>query len=584
MTFVCSALLRLSTMLQLTRLCILVFALAQIVIITVASRQALFSPQSFLHQQLEDSIAGRPWNERPSKDASGHLIFQSLASLMQMMPNSKHQNGHSIIRASIPAGTLLYHGSFTREYPSRDWLAFHPEHAGMFARGSNGTLFTVMTTRELNFIYFDGTSANKLDAVVDTQDLFFFGEIGRGSRDTDWKISELARFNAGCEWGKQYGLDGIIRMEWEFEIMYCDFSQGLEVVSVVPTINGLPDGFLVPGVPAHSALNNTRASHVVTAQQLESNILTQVSFHGLREGDSLVDGPDTTRAPWDPPPLHPPKGWKGALPFTFLESRHTGTWHNDFPGESRVRVYPSTLVSFFDPSLTSLVAARRSQKRDEYRAGNISAEDIARVRADVDEMMSRDWSLGARGVVDWVGLARVVQDRFSDRLPYMQYLLHSPAVNISERMATVRKQLIVSLIPYLPLRDDIGSSQWFADTAHGCAEDFTRRLPVERFTKQEKVLLNAVEEVLRETCRVYTEAWAEAFDIEAKSEEQMTRLMQKWRGEFDKLIEWLDWPGWTKCEPSCGPDEYCLMPQAKWWGYLGTDPTCLSLDDETLEV
>ncbi|KAH9926914.1 uncharacterized protein B0H18DRAFT_1004463, partial [Fomitopsis serialis] len=493
--------------------------------------------------------AKRPWDEESGNDASGNLIFQSLAALLQMAPNSKHCNGHSIVRASIPAGTLLYHGSLTREHASRDWIAFDLEHAFIFARGSNGTLFTLMATRELNFIYFDGCSANKLGAVV-------------GRTRGHWEVDDLARFNDGCDWAKPHGIDGFIRMEWEFEIMHCNLSQGLE--------SGVPD---LPQPTSNS-----------TADPLNGQLTPQASFHGLRPGreDLLVRAADDATALVDLPPLIPPKGWKGTLPFTLFESRHTGTWHNNFPGELRVQIYPSTLISFFDPALTSLVTARRSQKREEYRAGNASAADIARVRADIAEMMSRDWSPEVRGNVDWIALARVVQDRYADRLPYMQYLLHSPAANVSEHMVLLRKQLVVSLIPYMP-REHIGSPDWFANIAYNCAESFAGWLPMERFTKQERVLLSAVEEVLHEICRVYTEAWVDAFDVESKSDDVARELMRKWRGEFDKLVEWLDWPGWIKCEPECGPDEYCLIPQARWWSWYGTDPTCVSVEDETYE-
>ncbi|TFY61120.1 hypothetical protein EVJ58_g4708 [Rhodofomes roseus] len=528
--------------------------------------------QTYLSSQADNRpgiIKGkRLWNEKLGKYASSNLVFQSLASLMQLKPNSKYPNGHSIVRAGIPAGTLLYHGSMTTNYRSRDWMAFDPEHAFIFALGSNGTLFTFTTTRELHFIYFDGCSANKDGGVVDTQDIFFWGDLRRTGNSI---LDEIARINDGCEWAKSHGIDGFIRMEWDFEIMYCDFSQGVEVVSAVRTNNGVPD--------QHQFHDLVLPVTTPTTEQLSGQRSSRALYHGLWRDDFLMSKPP--RNPVNRTTLIPPKGWKGTLPFTFLESRHAGAWHNDFPGELRVRVYPSTIISFFDPALTSLVDARRSQKREDYRAGNISEPDIARVRADIAEMMSRDWSPGARGDVDWVGLAHVVQDRFAYRLPYMHYLLHSPATNVSERLEVVRKQLVASLIPYMPRHDHIGTNVWFADTARGCAESFTKALPVERLTKQEILLKNAVDEVLHEICRVYTEAWADAFDAEGKSEDVLTGFMHEWSGQFDELMEWLDWPVWTKCDPACGPDEYCLLPQLKWWWWFGAEPTCVSMDDET---
>ena len=42
--------------------------------------------------QLQSSNE-RPWDEPPHADATGNLIFQALASLVQLGPNSKYMNG-----------------------------------------------------------------------------------------------------------------------------------------------------------------------------------------------------------------------------------------------------------------------------------------------------------------------------------------------------------------------------------------------------------------------------------------------------------------------------------------------------------
>ncbi|KAH9916340.1 uncharacterized protein B0H18DRAFT_1215123 [Fomitopsis serialis] len=440
------------------------FTILSLAVIVDASQQQFLRVPASVNQ----SWLSRPWDERPNGDATGSLIFQSLAGLMQMKANSKHPRGHAIVRASIPPGTLLYHGRPTTDFPARDWIAFDPEHSLLFTGGPNGTLFTFTTTRELTLLYFDGCSANMAEGVVDTQDLLFFGQLKHKPRG--W-TAELERIQHGCAWGKQ-----------------------------------------------HTSLHR----------------------------------------------------W---------EVKRAGTWHNNFPGEVRVHPDPSTLITFFDPSLTSLVEARRSLTRNEYNAGNASREDVARVRADVAEMVARE--SGARSGVDWVDLARVIEDRFADRLPYLQHLLHQPVVNASAQAAAVRKQLIVSLVPYMH-RGAIGTPEWFVDIAHGCAARFTERLPVSRLTKQEHLLFHAVEEVLHEICRVYTGAWMDVFDVEAKSTEVAARLLEKWSGEFDALTEWLDWPVWIQCRPACDVNEYCYVPQGRPWGHLDDhEPRCLLLEDET---
>ncbi|KAH9916336.1 uncharacterized protein B0H18DRAFT_1038662 [Fomitopsis serialis] len=556
-----------------TRLAILSLALIVDALVVNASQQQLLTVPA----SVDQSWSSRPWDERPNEDATGNLIFQSLAGLMQMKANSKHPRGHAIVRTTIPLGTLLYHGRPKTESPAQDWIAFDPEHSIIFARGPNGTLFTFKTTRELTLLYFDGCSANKVEGVVDTQDLLFFGELKH--KHQGW-WGELERIKDGCAWGKQYGVDGFIRMEFDFEIMYCDFSDGLELVSAVPAISGYLNLPHPPGKPDYVAPPETEPRNSSYDSSRHNSSDPEATFHGLRRTeyqDDSLEAPDSLGLA-GLPPLIPPPGWKGTLPFTGWEAKRAGTWHNNFPGELRAHPDPSTLITFFDPSLTSLVEARRSLTRNEYNAGNASREDVARVRADVAEMAARE--PGARSGVDWVDLARVIEDRFADRLPYLQYLLHQSVVNASAQAAAVRKQLIVSLVPYMH-RGAIGTLEWFADIAHGCAARFTESLPVSKFTKQEYLLYRAVEEVLHEICRVYIGAWVDAFDVEAKDAEVAARLLGKWSGEFDALTEWLDWPVWIQCHPACGVNEYCYVPQGTPWNHMDDhEPRCLPLEDE----
>ncbi|KAH9839790.1 uncharacterized protein C8Q71DRAFT_855099 [Rhodofomes roseus] len=489
------------------------------------------------------SWSSRPWNERASGDTSGNLVFQSLASLLQMMPNSKYPIGHSIARATIPQGTLLHHGRHVGGCPSMDWIAFDPEHAMLFAFGMNGTLQTYITTRDLQLVYFDGSSGNARGGTVDTQDILFWGEPGKREKH------ELDRLVDGCTWAKQYGMDGILRMEFDFEIMYCDFSQGLELVSTMSSINPWADDD-PSGLPSQGP--TLPGGHCTPG----------ATFHGLTKESLDAENLQISSQTLGIPPFSYPKGWKGILPSVDVQAFFAGTWHNRFPGETRVRVDPSSLISLFDPALTSLAEARRSMTRDQYRPANISKADMARWRADIADVMARD--LTVKSAIDWQSLARVIQERFGDR---------------ERGLARVRKQLIVSLIPYMP-RANIGKPEWFAAIARNCAVRFTDHLPRTGFTKQEHLLYHAVEEVLHEICRVYTEAWVDAFDAE-KPAALVQELLAKWRDEFDLLMEWLDWPVWIKCDPACGVEESCWVPQGQPWTPDGDhEPRCIRMDFE----
>ncbi|KZT65013.1 hypothetical protein DAEQUDRAFT_759566 [Daedalea quercina L-15889] len=489
----------------------------------------------------------RPWDERLSEDATGNLVFQSLASLMQMRPNSRYPNGHSIVRATIPPGTLLYHGRSSDAFPHADWIALDPEHSQGFARGDNGTHFTFATTRDLKLVYFDGCSANKAEGVVDTQDVLIWGEVGHNGANEH--SGERARMTDACEWGKEYGVDGFVRMEMDFEIMYCDFTQGLELVSALNIINSGRSGGPGGKTGGERPPNGGHGPMQGPSDEL-------VGPGGSPRGPGGPGGSGGSGGPWGSP-SNPPEGWKGSLPARGAVFQ-AGSWHGSFPGDLRVRSDPAGMLTFFDPTFTSLVEARRGLGRDQYRLHNISRADVARAQQDISEIFAR--GPYERSGVDWQGIAQTVQDRFSQRLPYLRYLLNQPTQNASAQAAVVRQQLITSLFPYMP-RGSIGEEAWFAEIAQGCRASFTAHFPFSRFTKQEHVLHNALDEVLHEICRVLTGAWREAFDIEEKSVDIAADMLVKWTAEVDALLEWLDWPVWMGCEPGCAINEFCYIPQ-----------------------
>ncbi|EPT00650.1 hypothetical protein FOMPIDRAFT_1049425 [Fomitopsis schrenkii] len=173
---------------------------------------------------VEDPPSQPIWDQRPSEDATGNLIFQSLASHADAAHgNSRYPFGHSIVRASILPGMLLYHGRGSYAFPEAGWLAFDPEHSGA------------------HLVDFDGCSADKAEGVHGTQDILIWGKLGHDAGRGPGS-GEQVRFVDACEWAKQFDVDGFIRMELDFEIMYCDFTRGLEFVSALNIIYSPPGG------------------------------------------------------------------------------------------------------------------------------------------------------------------------------------------------------------------------------------------------------------------------------------------------------------------------------------------------------
>jgi hypothetical protein len=199
-------------------------------------------------------------------------IFNAVHSSMRQWGSSLKHNGLSFFPASIPAHTHLYHGTSEKEaVKGMEWLAFEIEHAEAFARprrtphkkpgegppeppqegtdhihelgneyfpeqtfsapnheNAAGYLHIYQTTRILSrLLYIDGMSAGKSKlGTLDSQDLILRNFTGKPS----WR-GEMERAHDLCDLGQKWNIEGFIRMEAGFELILCDFTNGLELIS-----------------------------------------------------------------------------------------------------------------------------------------------------------------------------------------------------------------------------------------------------------------------------------------------------------------------------------------------------------------
>ncbi|KAB5585057.1 hypothetical protein GE09DRAFT_1069218 [Coniochaeta sp. 2T2.1] len=100
--------------------------------------------------------------------------------------------------------------------------------------GARGYLQTYRAARPLNLLYLDGQAAATCRlGTLDTQETIMLGwDVGdgfHGNLSSDWDIAIGL-----CKQAKEWDVDGILRMEAGFEIIYCNFSAGagLELVNV----------------------------------------------------------------------------------------------------------------------------------------------------------------------------------------------------------------------------------------------------------------------------------------------------------------------------------------------------------------
>ena len=135
--------------------------------------------------------------------------------------------GHNIVPGIIPKGTLLYRGSNDDKLPAiPDWVATDPEHAYIFCRNipppaslrpQGCWQLTLVTTRPLKVVYFDGSGGAKLpNGSLDTQDLLAWGEASSGKVS-----SERPRIEKLCKWAKRFDVDAFVR----YSLISSDFFQ-----------------------------------------------------------------------------------------------------------------------------------------------------------------------------------------------------------------------------------------------------------------------------------------------------------------------------------------------------------------------
>lgn len=230
----------------------------------------------------------RPSHE--SAEANANHIFNAIHSAGRQWGSSLNHNGFGFIPVVVPAGTSFYHGGYFEQPPEGpEWLAFEVEHAENFARipkggprgrrpcqeeqlhplvaeqkplgqpetDSNncdpegrvrGYFQTYQTTRNVQLLYLDGTAAGKSPiGTLDSQDDVL---CHRHSSHGNIMEREMYRAKALCDLVTKWGWDGIMRMELGFEVIYCNFSSGLQLDTSLRTFLSEDrmkgDSYLVP--------------------------------------------------------------------------------------------------------------------------------------------------------------------------------------------------------------------------------------------------------------------------------------------------------------------------------------------------
>ncbi|KII87870.1 hypothetical protein PLICRDRAFT_42393 [Plicaturopsis crispa FD-325 SS-3] len=436
---------------------------------------------------------------------NSNLIFASLHSLLRSWSQAFADKGHAVVPATIRPGTLLYHtGSGDSGPPTSgfEWFALDAEHSFIFSWKRHQTLWTYTATRPLRVLYFDGFSAAKTDdGTQDVQDVLAYGDANKGPGG----MADYARAKILCAWAKEHSIDGFVREEATFEVLWCDFAQGVSVVGA-----------------------------------------TNVSY-ALR---------DTEHG--EPP-------WNDYVAQAGWSMYHAASWHHTVP-EARVIPHPEHLVSFYSPAYTSLAASNALPRR-KHRLLDLSQEDIVAWRTELEQALD-DWNAGRSSGVDWSAIAQAVVDRYGDRLAEMRHVLEEgapPGANATALVSRVRLVAFALVMPYVDaptvLVDAARTAESLAKANHKCTHAFTGHFGGLQLTLQEQGLKYAVEGVLDRLCGFATGVLGNALDIlSAGDAVDASTAISHWRSDLEELIAWLGWAMWERCDPSCAWDEQCYIP------------------------
>ncbi|QRV85933.1 hypothetical protein RhiJN_13951 [Ceratobasidium sp. AG-Ba] len=503
--------------------------------------------------------------DKPTRDVfrqntTAHFVFSTVSGLLQHWPNTIYRNGHTFAPATIPRGTLLHHVRWERHPPpSPEYFAFDFDHSYIFSDAPT-FVYTYSPARDLRVGYFDGTGASEHEGPRDLQDIIFNGQFIPPAEYDPWVHAESM-----CVWAKPLGLAGIVRMEPSFEAILCDINSDLDLVSETELVS--------PEMPFRN-----RNPHAPGSNRSISNP-RQIQL-GASEHTPIFPGPTI--------PAHPaPPGWVGkqrTIPDVIFEAVRAGMWHNHSPGETRVLLDYSGIISAYDEEYKSLARGRRGLPRPEHRLSSISLEDRERIRREAHSVLTR---APRETKINWQPIFQSVLDRYGARLEDLNHTLYQELDPVKV-VATVRQKLLIILSPHMVLPQVKGrkklagkssepDNDWFERIYEACASHPTSGiLDRSALTKQERLLASSIDGVQGEICATLTRIWRSAFDSEDRAV-FAGKMVLDWRIEVRELMKWLDWHIWVKCDPPCKPGLLCVLTTWPWEVLTGREevvPNC----------
>ncbi|KAG0145748.1 hypothetical protein CROQUDRAFT_63580 [Cronartium quercuum f. sp. fusiforme G11] len=506
-------------------------------ILLTGSSLVTSSPTIKIHKQQSLLLSKDHHYIKPIRSTpdTSNLIFASFSNLLQQWPNSFYPTGHSIVPGIIPRGTRLYHGTNLTGPPNgMEWLAFDPPMGYIIAANSPGPsvmLFTYEALRPLRVIYLDGQSASVGTAgYQDSQTALINGTVPtelppEESIAEESLRLEYERAKSLCKIGLEWGFEGIVRMNAGFELIWCDFEDGLELVSHINATDPL-------------------------ANEPLASFYDAAGWEWTRETTRRYHDPGERRVELDP---------AGFISF-----------------------YDRL------PNLSQLRASRGFELvRDHHRLNGITPTEVSLIKDRLKATLARKNSSGwvrPYDSINWFSIFRTVRDHYEPRIRHLALTLRAKLESM-RTLEEIRRSIYFMLMPYYDLRNgtDIEDPQNF----QRCFTAFSVREKnrAKRLTESENVLLGALEGTLERICGTTLELFSEVCKLHSTHPNSLPELessVMRWSSKLDNLIRWLDWPKDSNCNPSCDEDEICLVPvwpMVRGFSSLTEFPLCVRFNE-----
>ncbi|KAA1065959.1 hypothetical protein PGT21_016632 [Puccinia graminis f. sp. tritici] len=585
---------------------------------TVADNEESGDQRSFLPKEdAEGYSSAAPGRDHPN------LIFASFAGLLQQWPNTFAYSGHSIIPGVVPRGTLLYHGT---NYPvltpteGLEWFAFNPEYSYVLHSRRPGqlTLHTYVATRTLRIIYIDGQSASLgRPGFSDSQSVLINGSVPivpkqptvrkEGANRGALLLEEAyARARGLCKLGKEWGFEGVVRMNTCFKVMWCDFSQGVKLLGSMNTTDPFdtdhPEESQEPIKSSETRdsssdstteflHNRTDTINPLVSDGSQQDFQQKIEVSGAKNVSAQIkqDDDEGTKKSENstknlmlqlvtrPQSINSPFYLRGAQ-YYFRAASRQYFW----PGEARVILDPSGFVSFYD-RIESLSEKRKADgtavgSRRFHRLDGISSNDVKKIKDRLLGVLARKNAEGWRiesDRLDWRTSANTIVQTYSNPLIELDFLLKRQDMTGIERAVEVRGLTYGMILPYLDFsswNNTTNNPMSFDEGIKKCTEGFTSGTydSASDLTDSIEVIIGAIEGTLERLCGTIFGIFSQTIQLalpldslispDPKLESDAESRIVEWRQQIKELMVWLGWSTWGHCDPPCKTNELCLPP------------------------